>query len=68
MVLGTVMHAARGWLDPATSLMGAGAYFPMPNAWTLGEHMFGPGLLAALPLASTGEPILACNLMLVLTM
>ncbi|MEO2166704.1 MAG: hypothetical protein ABGY42_01035 [bacterium] len=68
MVLGTVMHAARGWLDPATSLMGAGACFPAPNAWTLGEHMFGPGLLAALPLAITGEPILAYNLMLVLTM
>jgi hypothetical protein len=68
MVLGTVMHAARGWLDPATSLMGDAACFPMPNAWTLGEHMFGPGLLAALPLAITGEPILAYNLMLLLTM
>lgn len=68
MVLGTVIHAARGWLQPGHDLMGDGACFPTPQAWTLGEHMFGPGLLAALPLAVTGEPILAYNVMVLLTL
>ncbi|MEO2169417.1 MAG: hypothetical protein ABGY42_15110, partial [bacterium] len=68
MVIGTVAHAARGWLAPGHSLRDAGACFPMPESWTLGDHMFGPGLLAALPLAITSQPILAFNLMIALTL
>ncbi|MFP6664329.1 MAG: hypothetical protein VCC00_09035 [Deltaproteobacteria bacterium] len=68
MVIATVAHAARGWLDPEHSLLADATCFPMPDAWTLGEHMLGAGLLAAVPLALTQQPILAFNLMLVFTL
>jgi hypothetical protein len=50
--------------DPSRLL--DGDCFPVPRAATLGEHMFGEGLAAALPYAVTGEPILTYNAVLVL--
>ncbi len=45
----------------------AGQCYPMPGAHTLGEHMFGTGLLATLPYGLTRDPILSYNFALILT-
>jgi hypothetical protein len=42
-----------------------GQCHPLPDAFTLGEHMLGEGVLAALPLAVTGDPIVAYNVALI---
>ncbi len=64
MVLATVVDAARRFVDPQRSLYDSGACHPLPRSFTLGEHMWGNGLLAALPLALSGEPLLAYNVVL----
>ncbi len=64
MVLATVTDNARRILDRPMSFRDSGACHPFPRAYTLGEHMWNGGLLAALPLAISGEPILAYNVML----
>ncbi|MBY0278834.1 hypothetical protein K2Z84_26155 [Candidatus Binatia bacterium] len=48
-------------------LRGDGQCFPMPRAYTLGEHLFALGLLAAIPWALTHDPILTYNATLLLT-
>ncbi len=58
----TLFHA------PATLRDAPGACHPLPGAWVLGEHMFGEGLLMALPWALTGDPVLAYNFLLLLTL
>ncbi len=58
----TLFHA------PATLRDAPGACHPLPGAWVLGEHMFGEGLLMALPWALTGDPVLAYNVLLLLTL
>jgi hypothetical protein len=68
MVLATVIGNARRLLERPSTLRTEGQCYPLPYAYALGEHMFGPGLLAAAPLALTGEPILAYNAMLFLTL
>jgi hypothetical protein len=47
---------------------GFGQCYPMPRSYTLGEHMFGVGMLAALPYLVTGDPLLSYNAALVLTL
>jgi hypothetical protein len=47
---------------------GFGQCHPMPRSYTLGEHMIGPSLLAALPYRVTHDPILSYNVALVLTL
>jgi hypothetical protein len=49
-------------------LRGAGQCFPLPRAYTLGEHMFGLGLLAAMPWAATTDPIVSFNVAVLLTL
>jgi hypothetical protein len=68
MVLGTVVRNARVLLRNPSDLRGTGACYPVPRSYTLGEHMFGSGLLAALPFAITGDPIASYNAMLALTL
>ena len=41
--------------------------YPMPRSYTLGEHMFGVGLLAAVPYLLTHDPVLSFNVVLVLS-
>ncbi len=69
MVVATVIRNAHLLTTRPWDLLGDfGQCFPMPRAYTLGEHMFGVGLLAAGPYALTGDPILSYNLALVLTL
>jgi hypothetical protein len=41
--------------------------YPLPHSFTLGEHMFGNGLLAALPYAVSHDPVLSFNVLLILS-
>lgn len=66
MVVATITDNARRLLDGERALYDSGSCHPMPQSFTLGEHMWGNGLLAALPLAITGEPLLAYNAVLLL--
>jgi hypothetical protein len=66
MVLWVVTGNAERLLDRPAQLRVEGQCHPLPRAWTLGEHMLGPSLLAVLPLALTGDPIATYNGMLVL--
>ena len=66
MVLSTISDTARRIVDGSRDLYDSGACHPFPRSFTLGEHMWGNGLLAALPLALTGEPLVAYNVVLLL--
>jgi len=68
MVVATVTRNADRLLHAPTTLRGGGQCFPMPRSYTLGEHMFGVGLLAAPAYALTGDPILSYNAALLLTL
>ena len=68
MVIATIVRNAHLLVHQPTELFAdVGQCYPMPSAHTLGEHMFGVGLLAALPYALTADPILSYNIVLVLT-
>ena len=64
MVLYMVARNADLLVSDPAGLFGVGQCFPFPASFTLGEHAFVEGAMAALPLALTGEPILAYNFML----
>lgn len=66
MVLSTVTSNARRALREPLSFREGDACHPFPRSYTLGEHMWNEGLLTALPLALTGDPIFAYNVMLLL--
>jgi hypothetical protein len=61
MVVATVTRNAHLLTTRPAELLGAGQCHPMPRSHTLGEHMFGFGLLAAVPYAATGDPIASFN-------
>lgn len=65
MVLSQITRHARLLARPA-DLAHDGQCYPTPWSYTLGEHMFGNALLAAVPLALTGDPIVAYNAVLLL--
>lgn len=68
MVIATIVRNADLLISRPWDLFAdVGQCFPMPGAYTLGEHMFGVGLLAALPYAITGDPLATYNFVLVLT-
>ncbi|MBM4245736.1 MAG: hypothetical protein FJ148_18345 [Deltaproteobacteria bacterium] len=68
MVLWVVTGNAERMLTRPAHLRAEGQCHPLPQAYTLGEHMLGPSLLATMPLALTGDPIATYNAMLVLTL
>lgn len=67
MVVYLVMRNADTFLRNPLELGGASQCFPFPRAYTLGEHLFNEGILAALPWALTGDAILTYNILLLLT-
>lgn len=67
MVLALVMRNADLLLSDPLALRGWGPCFPFPQSFTLGEHAFGEGILAVLPWALTGDPILSYNVVLWIT-
>ena len=64
MVVSLVVRNADLISSDPGALRGLGQCFPFPASFTLGEHAFAEGLIAAVPWALTGEPILAYNFML----
>ena len=68
MVASVVTRNADTIVRRPWNLFGDGHCFPMPHGYTLGEHMFGLGLLAAIPWAATTDPIFSFNVALVLTL
>jgi len=52
--------------DPTHFLEGFQCH-PLPQSFTLGEHMFGTGMLAALPYAVSHDPVLSFNVVLILS-
>ena len=68
MVVSVVAHNAATLVSRPWQLFGDAHCYPMPQGYTLGEHMFGLGLLAATPWAFTHDPIFSFNVALVLTL
>lgn len=66
-VIGNVAINARKIVSDPTALYGPGPCFPLQRPFTLGEHMFGEGLLGALPWALSHEPIFTYNVVLVVS-
>jgi len=64
MVVATTTRNAARLATAPWSLREGGQCEPMPRSYTLGEHMFGFGLLAAPAHALGAEPILAYNVAL----
>jgi len=61
-------NAAILTTEPWNLLAGFGQCHPLPRSYTLGEHMIGTSLLAALPYMATRDPIASYNAALVLTL
>lgn len=68
MVTSVVARNAATIVSRPWDLAGDGQCYPMPRGYTLGEHMFGLGLLAAVPWAISGDPLVSYNVALVLTL
>lgn len=66
-VVGYVARVARAFAIEPTNVADVGLCAPMTRAHTLGEHMFGQGLLGAIPYRLTGDPIFTFNAIAVLT-
>jgi hypothetical protein len=65
-VVWLVSRNARTMLQRPWDLFEGEACFPFANSVTLGEHMFGTGLVATLPWLATGDPIATYNVTLLL--
>jgi hypothetical protein len=68
MVVATIAGNARRLLDSPTNALGSGQCYPMPDSYTLGEHMLTMGLLAAPTYALSHDPILSYNVAYLLTL
>lgn len=62
-----IAENAQHWLRAPWRLMEGRQCFPFPASLTLGEHVFGAGLLGSLPYLLTRDPILTYNVVLPLT-
>lgn len=67
MVVATIAGNAHRLLSSPTSFLGGGQCFPMPESYTLGEHMLTMGLLAAPAWALSADPILSYNIAFLLS-
>lgn len=68
MVVATLAHNAAGLLRDPLHPLDHGACYPMPHAYTLGEHMLGLSLRALPAFAWSRDPILSYNAALVLSL
>ncbi|MDG2303175.1 MAG: hypothetical protein P8R42_00750 [Candidatus Binatia bacterium] len=67
MVVSVIVRNAAVLTGEPWNFFGDGQCYPLPRSYTLGEHMFGEGVLAAVPWLVTGDPVLTYNLLVVLT-
>ena len=68
MVIGTVIRNASLLVSEPSALFDYGQCYPLVGSHALGEHMFGEGLLAAVPWAITGNPVLSFNVAILLAL
>jgi hypothetical protein len=68
MVVSVVARNASVLTSRPWEVRGDGQCYPMPRGYTLGEHMLGLGILAAVPWVLTHDPILAFNVALLLAL
>jgi len=68
IVVAGIARNARSMLRAPWALLDNGECFPMPRPITLGEHMYGTGLLGVIPALLTGDPIAIYNAVIVLTL
>jgi len=66
-VVGNVARVARAFVSDPWNLGETGLCAPLSQPFTLGEHMFGQGLLGALPYLATGDPIFTFNMVPILS-
>ncbi len=62
-----VARNARTLLTDPLALFDANQCYPVDDAMTFGEHMFGEGLLGVVPYVLTRDPIITYNVVVVLT-
>jgi hypothetical protein len=68
IVVAGIARNARDMLRAPWALLDNGQCFPMTRSITLGEHMYGVGLLGVIPALVTGDPIATYNAVIVLTL
>jgi len=68
MVVAVVTRNAALLTSRPWRILRDGQCHPLPRGYTLGEHMLGLGILAAVPWSLTGDPIVAFNVALLLTL
>ncbi len=68
MVISVVARNAHAFVSSPSEIQGDGQCYPLPRAFTLGEHMLGTGLLAAAPYAMTRDPIVSYNAAVLLSL
>jgi hypothetical protein len=68
LVASAVTGNARRLVTAPWRLFESGHCHPTPRAVTLGEHMFGAGLLATLPYLGGANPVLTLNIVVILTL
>jgi hypothetical protein len=68
MVAWLIARNARMWVTRPTTLFDAEQCYPQPHATTLGEHMFGNGLLGVVPHLLSGDPVIVYNTVVVLVL
>jgi len=67
-VVAAIIDTSHKALTDFASIAGFGNCFPLKRPFTLGEHMFGESLLALVPYAATGDPILSYNVVVLLAL
>jgi hypothetical protein len=68
MVAWLIARNARTLVTQPTALFDAEQCYPLPHATTLGEHMFGDGLLGVVPHLLSGDPVIVYNTVVVLVL
>lgn len=66
MVIALAAHNAHALVTSPGTLLEGGQCYPLSRSFALGEHEFVEGLLGALPYATTRDPLLMYNVVLVL--
>jgi len=68
MVISVISRHARLLATQPSAIAREGHCFPTARSYTLGEHMFGCALRAAVPFAITGDPVVAYNVMMLVSL
>ena len=67
IAVASIARNAHALLTEPRSFFDGFQCFPLPHSYTLGEHMFGCGVLAAPVYLATGDPVFSYNVLLVVS-